>query len=80
MTSERARAGIDVHAGLVPGQPEPEFSRSWFLTERQWSDAPDQAAQDQLLVELAGKATAHGLELMRHPERLNWVKVEWVWF
>jgi hypothetical protein len=65
--------------GVVPGSPEPEWSRQWFITSEEWyaNDGEDQA---HLLSDLAGKASAWATYAMLQPERFNWVKMEWVWF
>lgn len=72
---------IDVVAGVLPGQPEPEFTGRWVVTSTEWGDAgatPD--GQSRLLAETAGKANGYAQLLMLLPDRLNWVKTEWVWF
>lgn len=76
--SESARIGIDVVAGVLPGQPEQEFTKRWFLTSEEWSAAGED--QMQLLAELNGRAQGYAALLMLQPNRLNWVKTEWVWF
>lgn len=73
-----ARCGVDVVAGVLPGTPMEEYTRQWFLTSEEWN--ADDADQAQLLTDLAGKATAWATYLMLQPDRVNWVKTEWVWF
>lgn len=72
------RAAIDVQAGLLPGSPEPEFDRRFVLLSEQWY--AEGANQNDLLLDLAGRANAYATYLMIHPDRLNWVNVVWVWF
>ena len=74
-----ARLGVDVVAGLVPGQPLPEYTRRWFITSEEWNEG-DGLAQAQLLADVNGKAQAWAAYLMFQPDRVNWVKTEWVWF
>lgn len=74
-----AKAGVDVVAGVLPGTPMPEYTRQWFLTSEEWH-ADDGANQATLLADLAGVAAAWATYLMLQPDRVNWVKTEWVWF
>jgi hypothetical protein len=72
------RCGVDVVAGVVPGTSEPELLRQYFIYSEEWhKEGADQAT---LLTELAGKATAYATYLMLQPDRVNWVKLEWVFF
>lgn len=77
--SESVRCGVDVVAGVLPGTPEPEFTRQWFITSEEWY-ADEGANQAHLLSDLAGKALAWSTYCMLQPDRFNWVKTEWVWF
>ena len=76
-TAESVRCGVDVVAGVLPGTPEPEWTRQWFITSQEWN--AENADQAQLLTDLAGKATAWATYCMLQPDRLNWVRVEWLW-
>lgn len=81
--ADTARVGIDVVAGLIPGQPLPEYTRQWFITSAEWYAAGEDESgmkQAQLLADLNGKAQAWAAYLMFQPDRLNWVKTEWVYF
>jgi hypothetical protein len=78
-----AKVGVDVVAGVLPGTPEPEYTRQWFITGDEWELAgrdEDRQNQARLLADMNGKAMAWAHYLMLQPDRLNWVKTEWVWF
>jgi lysophospholipase L1-like esterase len=77
--AQTARCGVDVVAGVLPGQPMAEYTRQWFISSEEWS-ADKGKNQATLLSDLAGRATAWGTYLMLQPDRVNWVKVEWIWF
>lgn len=79
MPETTARCGVDVVAGVLPGTPEPEFTRQWFITSEEWY-ADEGKNQAHLLSDLAGKASAWATYLMLQPDRFNWVKSEWIWF
>lgn len=79
-----ARVIIDVVAGVIPGTPEPELSKRWVLSSAEWDVltlAPDPSAMgaSAALAELAGRANAYAALLMIQPDRVNWVRTEWVW-
>jgi len=72
------RCAIQVDAGVIPGQPEPEFSKVWVIQSEEWN--PEDADQSTLLCELIGKASTYATFLMLQPDRFNWVKTEWIWY
>lgn len=74
----QARIGVDVVAGVVPGTPMEEYTRRWFITSEEWN--ADFADKTQLLSDIAGKASAWSTFLMLQPDRVNWVKTEWIYF
>lgn len=77
MATEPARVIIEVLAGLIPGTPDPEFTKRYAITSQEWQDAGER--QHQLLAEVNGKAQGYAALLMLQPERLNWVRVDWIW-
>lgn len=78
----QAKIGVDVVAGVLPGIPEPEFTRQWFITSEEWQKAiaESESGQAKLLSDMNGKAAAWAMYLMLQPDRFNWVKTEWVLF
>lgn len=79
--AESARLGIDVVAGVLPGTPEPEFTRRFFVTSAEWNACNgDGDKQARLLADVNGKAQAWAAYLMFQPDRVNWVRTDWVWF
>jgi len=78
---QSVRIGVDVMGGVLVGTPEPEFTRQFILTGEEWQAADgDGVKQANLLLDIAGKANAYATYLMLQPDRLNWVRTEWVWF
>jgi hypothetical protein len=76
---KQVRCAVDVVAGVLPGTPEKEFTRRFLITSEEWHEA-DGEGQVNLLCDLAGSAAGYSTYLMLQPDRLNWVKTEWVWF
>lgn len=75
---ESAKLIIEVVAGLLPGKdPEPEFTRRWAITSQEWHESQDQSG---LLAERNGQAQGYAALLMLQPDRLNWVRTDWIWF
>lgn len=77
--SESARVIVEVVAGLIPQQPEPEFTRRWAITSEEWATAERDAKSAERLAELNGKAQGYAALLMLQPDRLNWVRTDWIW-
>ena len=75
---ETTRCAVQVFAGVLPGTPEPEFTKTWVIQSDEWH--AEGADQGMLLCELAGKACGYATYLMLQPDRYNWVKTEWIWF
>lgn len=74
------RYAVEVQAGLLPGIPEQEFTRRWFVTSEEWA----RAEQDGLEGLTAGgspwaEAQLYAISIL-NPNRVNWVRVDWVWF
>jgi hypothetical protein len=76
--TKSVRCAVDVVAGVLPGTPEPEFTRTFHITSDEWY-AADQDNKLNLLSDLAGRANGYAQYLMLAPDRFNWVKTEWVW-
>jgi hypothetical protein len=84
--AETARVLLEVVAGLIPERPEPELTRQWAITSREWEEAGKMSSSDleagrqsELLAERNGKALAYANLLMLQPDRVNWVKSTWIW-
>lgn len=73
---ESARCCWEVVAGLIPGKnPEPEFTKQWWITSAQW------ASDDGLALWEKGRDEAYDYaKTLLDPNRLNWVRVDWIWF
>lgn len=77
--AQSARCGVDVVAGVLPGTPMEEYTRQWFISSEVWHAASSDD-KTQLLSDLAGRASGWATFLMLQPDRVNWVKTEWIWF
>jgi len=64
------RACWEVTAGLLPGRAEPEYTRRFNFTSAHSNDQ---------FVEIGAEATRYAASLI-DPNRLNWVRIDWVWF
>jgi hypothetical protein len=83
---EEARLVLEVTAGLIPGRPEPELSRRWGVSSDDWHEAGkaergdlEPGRQSELLAERNGQALAYANLLMLQPDRVNWVRLDWLW-
>lgn len=73
----RVRVIIEVLAGLLPETPEVEFTRRIVITSEEWEEAKE--GQVELLARKTGEAEGYAHMLMLQPDRLNWVRVDWLW-
>jgi hypothetical protein len=72
-----ARVLIEVTAGVVPGRAEVELTKRWAVTSAEWYE--DAAKQGELLSTRNGMALGYAGWLMMQPDRVNWVKTDWIW-
>ena len=75
---QSARVLVEVVAGVIPEQPEPEFTRQWGITTQQWEEAAG-GEQSALLADYNGRAMGYAMLLMLQPDRVNWVRTDWIW-
>ena len=79
---ESARVIVEVVAGLLPGKdPDPQFTKRYAITSKEWREAGEvlPSGQADLLAEVNGKAQGYAGYLMMQPDRLNWVRTDWIW-
>jgi len=73
---ESAKVIVEVVAGVIPEQPMPEHTKRWHISGKEWDEHHDPAI---LLAETNGKAQGYAAFLMLQPDRLNWVRTDWIW-
>lgn len=75
-----ARVVVEVHAGLLPGEPEPEHTRRWAISSANWEAMNGQyGKQSEALANIGGQAAGYAGLLMLQPDRFNWVRTEWIY-
>lgn len=75
MAEQTAKFILEVTAGLIPGRVDDAFTRRYAITSEEWADNPEPA---HLLAEVNGKAQGYAGLLMLQPDRLNWVRLDWI--
>jgi hypothetical protein len=70
---------IQVTAGVLPGHPDPSYSRAYNMSTDEWEEAQEANLTGERLAELNGQAAGYALLLQLQPDRVNWVRTEWVW-
>lgn len=74
------RYAVEVMAGLIPGRPDPEFTKRFLVTSKEWADESGNGSHAVSNESSPwAEAVAYAATLV-DPSRVNWVKVEWVWF
>lgn len=77
-----ARAAWEVTAGLIPGNPDPEFTKVWGYTSddaEQDRARPEDDDTPPIFEQRMKEAYEYAMSL-NYPSRLNWVRVDWIWF
>ena len=65
------KCSIVVSAGVVLGEPMGEYMRSWEITQKDLDWPPT-------YIDETGAAMNYAMSL-QNPEKVNWVKFEWIW-
>ena len=68
---KQAKLILEVMGGLSPGVPIDEYTRMWSLTS-------EEAKDPNTLLDAQGAAMNYCLWL-QNPQRVNWVRLEWIW-
>jgi hypothetical protein len=76
---EQAKILIEVVGGIIPERPEPELTKQWAITSAEWQQATADDAQGFLLSTRNGQAQGYAGWLMMQPDRVNWVRTNWLW-
>jgi len=73
-----ARVVIEVLASVIPERPEPVFTRRFAITTDEWENAgPEEKVA--MLTDLNRKAQDYAASLMVRPDRVNWVRTDWLY-
>jgi hypothetical protein len=76
---QRARAVIEVTAGIIPDEPAVALTRRWSITSDQWADAQAHEESAEFLATVNGQAQGYAALLMLQPDKVNWVHLDWIW-
>ena len=76
---EQARIIVEVVAGLLPGEPIDKFTRRYAITSEEWAKILKEDRVAEAMAELNGKAQGYAALLMLQPDRLNWVRTDWIY-
>lgn len=79
---ESARILIQITAGVLPGTPIDEYTKTFGITSDEWyaqgkyDNKPNEAKQE--ILKIYGYAQEYARDLM-NPKILNWVRFEWIY-
>jgi hypothetical protein len=68
-----------VTAGILPGEPQAEFTRAYSINSKEWEDTPNKML---LLLTRAHEAVAYTMQLQINSASgltPNWVRAEFAW-
>lgn len=66
------KCSIHVTAGVVLGESISDLTRVWQFTQAHLDNPPT-------YIDQTGAAMNYAMSL-QNPEKVNWVKLEWVWY
>lgn len=74
-----AKLIIEVMAGMIPGQGDPQYTKRWTWSSVDQEDLirGDPAAKEQY-IRIAGESREYAASL-ENPQILNWVRRDWLW-
>jgi len=79
MPLKAAKAFIEVEAGVIPGQPIPEYTKRWGYDVEEY-EKDTLTPQDQPTIFSQRLQEAHNYAMgMSNPAYVNWVRVDWIW-
>jgi len=70
----RCRCYWEVVAGVIPGTPEPEYTKRFAMTTEEYESEKSQ----EIFIGSMVKALEYARSL-HQPQNLNWVNLQWVW-
>ncbi len=74
------RGAWEVQAGILPGTPMPELTKCFAYTSEDYEADLEKGPEEMTtFTALMVKAHAYSQELT-NPQRLNWVRVDWIWY
>jgi hypothetical protein len=74
-----AKALIGVQAGIIPGQPMPEYTKNWGYTSEDY-ELDKKVPPDQSTIFSKRLQEAHDYAMgLSNPAYVNWVRVDWEW-
>ena len=79
MPMQAAKALFEVQAGIIPGQPMPEYTRHWGYTSDEYEQDRN-TPQDQATIFSTRMKEVHDYAMgLSNPAYVNWVRVDWIW-
>lgn len=73
MATVSARCALEVIAGVIPGNAEPEYTKRFVVTSDEYERQPE------IIIDVRDRAFAYAKTIM-NPRILNWVRIDWIWF
>lgn len=80
---DRLRISIEVVAGVLPGKPDPEFTKRWHITSDYWYNQGSREGKQKENEDYIMQQYGHAMEYARtlwNPERVNWVRIDWIYY
>jgi len=69
---ETLKCSVVISAGVIIGEPMPKYTRQWGFSNKDLEDK-------WLYIDKTGAAMNYAMSL-QNPQKVNWVKFEWIWY
>jgi hypothetical protein len=82
MPFESLKASWEVRAGVIPGQPRPEFTRRWHYTSAQ-REEDEKSGNDMTYHATFSKLRAEAIDYYLQvslPQLNNWADITFLWY
>jgi hypothetical protein len=79
---EAAKGAWEVQAGLIPGKPDPQWTKRWDYTSSEYDEDGSHAHKPEyqpIYMQRLALAVGYATQIM-NPRLVNWVRVDFIWF
>ncbi len=66
------KCSVQVFAGVILGEVITDLTRKWFFSQKDLDNPPT-------YLDKTGAAMNYAMSL-QNPQKVNWVKFEWIWY
>lgn len=76
---EALKALWEVHAGVLPRQPDSKWTRKWYYTSSDFEEDRNASTPESTIFHTRMAEAHEYARSITHPAYVNWVQVEFFW-